>query len=92
MPQHESEWQTRKSRIDTRLKALGWKIPPFDPTRPLSSYHRDAITEYETANGPADYALAVDRHFGLRAQVDQTGARNIGRHIAVGVSARLRCE
>jgi type I restriction enzyme, R subunit len=60
MPQHESEWQTRKSRIDTRLKASGWKILPFDPSRPLSSYHRDAITEYETANGPVDYALAVD--------------------------------
>jgi type I restriction enzyme, R subunit len=60
MPQHESEWQTRKSRIDTRLKALGWNIPPFDPSRPLSGYQQAAITEYETANGPADYALAVD--------------------------------
>src|SRR5438128_2364634 len=60
MPQHESEWQTRKTRIDTRLKALGWDIVPFSAGRPLNRSRRDAITEYETHKRPADYALAVD--------------------------------
>ncbi|HMC63872.1 MAG TPA: DEAD/DEAH box helicase family protein, partial [Gemmataceae bacterium] len=56
----ELEWKTRKTRIDTRLKALGWKLVGFDASRPLSAYPRHAITEYETANGPADYALCVN--------------------------------
>ena len=59
-PQAESEWQTRKRRIDTRLEAMGWRIVPFDPGRPLTDYPQNAITEFETANGPADYALCVD--------------------------------
>lgn len=50
-----SEWLTRKRRIDPRLDALGW-------TR-LGAAHGSAvpyrIEEYETANGPADYALGV---------------------------------
>jgi predicted type IV restriction endonuclease len=56
----ESEWQTRKKRIDTRLTALGWKIVPFAPARPLSAYTLHAVTEFATANGPADYALCVN--------------------------------
>jgi type I restriction enzyme R subunit len=59
MAGYEPEWQTRKARIDTRLRALGWKIVPFDLDKPLASYRQHAITEYETANGPADYALCV---------------------------------
>jgi type I restriction enzyme R subunit len=55
----ESEWQTRKKRIDTRLRALGWKVTPFDPARPLTSFPQNAITEYPTDNGPADYALSL---------------------------------
>ncbi len=56
----ESERRTRKSRIDPRLKAWGWEIVPFAPSRPLTGYGRHAIEEYPTANGPADYALVVD--------------------------------
>ena len=56
----ESEWQTRRKRIDTRLEALGWALVPFDPAQPVSAYTQHAITEYETANGPADYALCLD--------------------------------
>jgi len=26
----ESEWQTRKKRIDARLRDAGWKVVPFD--------------------------------------------------------------
>ena len=57
---HESEWLTRKKRIDPKLKALGWKVVPYQEEADLSSYSRHAIEEFPTANGPADYALAVD--------------------------------
>lgn len=56
----EMESQTRRNRIDTRLKALGWTILPFRPGLTLNSLRSTAITEYETANGPADYALVLD--------------------------------
>ncbi len=56
----EAEWRTRAARIDPRLRQQGWEIIPFDPARPLSSYTRHAVTEYPTANGPADYALFVN--------------------------------
>src|SRR5436190_13554704 len=60
MSGNEAEWQTRKTRIDTRLQALGWKLAAFDADRALSAYRQHAITEYQTANGPADYALSVE--------------------------------
>jgi len=58
-----SEWLTRKERIDKRLVEAGWRIVPqdkFDPAKPLQEYDRCAIEEYQTDNGPADYALSVD--------------------------------
>jgi type I restriction enzyme R subunit len=55
----ESEYQTRRKRIDPLLKNQGWHIAPFDAARPLSGYHRHALTEYPTDSGPADYALCV---------------------------------
>ncbi len=54
----ESEWRTRKTRIDRRLEQSGWPPTRFHEGRPLSGYSRAAIEEYETANGPADYLLA----------------------------------
>src|SRR5437870_4020537 len=56
----ESEWQTRKRRIDPRLAAQGWKVVHFDATKPLADYQRQAVAEYETENGPADYALCLN--------------------------------
>jgi type I restriction enzyme R subunit len=55
----ESELRTRKRRIDPRLRAAGWKITPYDPTQPLSERDGEAIEEYPTEAGPADYALCV---------------------------------
>src|SRR5271170_1701975 len=55
----ESEWLTRKTLIDPKLKAVGWRIVPFEDGKPLSAYDRCAIEEYQTDNGPADYALCV---------------------------------
>jgi len=56
----ESEWQTRRDRINPRLEALGWEIVPYEENHPLSAYNQHAVEEYPTENGPADYALCVD--------------------------------
>ncbi len=55
----EPERRTRRQRIDPLLEAQGWVIVPFDPAWRLAGCDRHALTEYPTANGPADYALAV---------------------------------
>ena len=50
----EGESTTRKGRIDPILDRLGWvksQSPRHEPYR---------IEEYETDNGPADYALCQD--------------------------------
>ncbi|MFO7902233.1 MAG: DEAD/DEAH box helicase family protein [Pirellulaceae bacterium] len=56
----ESEWLTRKKRVDPKLKALGWEVVPFKEGKDLAEYSHHAIEEYPTKSGPADYALAVD--------------------------------
>ncbi len=54
----ESERRTRKARIDPRLKRAGWStILPFAPGIDPAALSASAVEEYETANGPADYAL-----------------------------------
>lgn len=57
----ESEWQTRKNRIDRRLKNLPqpWKILKYKEGLNIPSLHGIAVEEYPTQNGPADYALFV---------------------------------
>jgi type I restriction enzyme R subunit len=56
----ESEGVTRRQRIDPLLRRWGWTIERFIPGRPTSAYTHHAVTEYPTANGPADYAFFVD--------------------------------
>ncbi len=53
----ESEWKTRKKRIDPKLDAAGW-ILPRGGVRPLHQPFRSE--EEETDHGPADYALWLD--------------------------------
>lgn len=57
----ETEWKTRKTRIDTKLKALNpsWEIILHKEGLNLSSLNRHAVEEFPTENGPADYALFV---------------------------------
>jgi type I restriction enzyme, R subunit len=55
--ENNSEWLTRKRLIDPKLKSAGWDIVPFPS---VHSHKNCAVAEYETANGPADYALCVD--------------------------------
>jgi hypothetical protein len=46
-PAHdESEYRTRRTRIDPRLSDQGWEVVPFDSRLPLSHYARHALTEY----------------------------------------------
>ena len=58
----ESEWQTRKTRIDRQLTALhpAWEIIPYSTGLNTSALSCHAVEEYPTANGPADYALFVN--------------------------------
>lgn len=58
----EYEWQTRRDRINRRLKALkpSWEIVKYSEKLDPSKLDRHAVEEYPTANGPADYALFVD--------------------------------
>ena len=56
----EREWRTRKARIDPRLASLGWKLARFDAAEAMRAAEPRAIEEYDTANGPADYALTLD--------------------------------
>jgi type I restriction enzyme R subunit len=60
MPPKELEKQTRRQRINPRLKAAGWGVVPFDPAIPVALHDKAAVEEFETANGPADYALCND--------------------------------
>jgi type I restriction enzyme R subunit len=53
----ELEAQTRRERIDPRLRAAKWSIEEYNQTTPLAEYSGAAVKEYETAFGPADYAL-----------------------------------
>jgi len=57
----ESEWATRKERIDTRLKSalLKWTIVHNDKVKDVTKLHKHAVEEYPTETGPVDYALFV---------------------------------
>jgi hypothetical protein len=41
----EREWQTRKERIDPRLKALGWNVVPFRAGLSFSSLDRSLLKD-----------------------------------------------
>jgi type I restriction enzyme, R subunit len=55
---NETEKITRKNRIDKQLKDAGWiNIIPYKAGMDFSKLTNHAVEEFETANGPADYAL-----------------------------------
>jgi len=58
---NEAEWQTRKQRIDTRLRAVNpsWRITRYRDDLNLAALDGHAVEEFPTANGPSDYALFV---------------------------------
>lgn len=54
----EVERETRRQRVDPRLRSAGWRIVPYVLGRSIADYgNQSAITEFETTAGPADYAL-----------------------------------
>ena len=55
-----SEKQTRSELIDPRLRSAGWTVIPFTADLDPAAYAACAVEEYQTANGPADYALFVN--------------------------------
>ena len=55
---HKSEKNTRKDSINKLLQDSGWNIVPTK--KELSNSSREAITEFETESGPADYLLTFD--------------------------------
>jgi len=67
----ESEWKTRKQRIDPRLDEAGWRLPRSGTT-PLHVAHR--VEELPTDNGPADYALVVDNGVVAIVEAKKVGA------------------
>lgn len=58
----ELEWKTRKERIDSKLTSLNppWSIIHNSKVKDYNSLSRQAVEEYPTTNGPADYALFVN--------------------------------
>lgn len=58
--QGESEWQTRRDRINPKLNALGWTVIRWTHETAVSRQTNCALTEYPTSNGPADYALVIN--------------------------------
>jgi type I restriction enzyme R subunit len=59
MTNDERERETRRQRIDPRLKSDRWEVLPFSG-KELGGYRHAAVEEFETENGPADYALCDD--------------------------------
>ena len=62
---NEAEWLTRKKRIDTKLRSLNpaWQIIPWHVGLDTTKLICHAVTEFPTANGPADYAFIVNGLF-----------------------------
>ena len=79
----ESEWRTRKLRIDPLLDACGWRLG-----RGTNAARR--TEEEETDNGPADYALWLeDRIVGIveakRLSVSPDGVLTQAERYALGL-------
>jgi len=53
----ESERTTRQERINPKLTAARWRVAGAAEQQGWQSLSDSAVEEFETANGPADYAL-----------------------------------
>lgn len=76
---YEPEKITRKERIDKELKAAGWFIIPCTEEMNITSLTNHAVEEFQTNNGPADYALFVNgKLLGVvEAKKLEVGAANV---------------
>jgi hypothetical protein len=76
----EPEWQTRKERIDKKLKALNpaWKIIKYSHGLDTKNLHKCAIGEFPSANGTADFyppeqheiVHCVEEHIAFADQIE----------------------
>ena len=57
----ELEWQTRRERINKKLRVVNpaWEINKYHEGLDTSILHHHSLEEYPTENGPADYTLFV---------------------------------
>ena len=55
----ERESETRRTRIDPKLEAAGWRVVDSPAMTPETSLWPSALPELPTNDGPADYALCV---------------------------------
>lgn len=55
-----SEQATRKQRIDKSLATTGWRVVSFARWDKGDRSSADAVEEFPTDNGPADYLLFLD--------------------------------
>jgi len=86
----EQELGTRKKRIDPRLEAAGWRVVPYDRDRPdARDYAGQAVKEFPTSNGDADYGLCDDSVLGVveakKASLDPQGALTQAERYAKGL-------
>jgi len=60
---NESEWQTKKTRIDTKLRSLlpEWESISWREGLDVSQLSNHDACEFPTANGPADLCLVRQR-------------------------------
>ena len=93
---YESEWLTRKQRIDTLLLSLNpaWEIIHYSKVTDPSLLSNHAVEEYPTQNGFADYALFVDgRLLGIieakRVSIDAQNALEQAKRYSAGCDNML---
>ena len=93
---YESEWLTRKLRIDTLLKSLNppWEIIHSSKVTDPTLLSRHAVEEYPTNNGFADYALFVDGCLlgiieAKRVSIDAQNALEQAKRYSVGCENTL---
>src|SRR5438309_1014404 len=86
MSPSESEWRTRRQRIDPKLDAAGWRLPR-DGKRSMKP---SRSVEEPTSNGPADYALWLNQHIvGVVEAKKLTLVNEIYRLMKSGVAKRV---
>lgn len=49
---NEPEWLTRKTRIEGRLRGLGWDVVPHSAFFRAEKSHLQAVAEFLADNGP----------------------------------------
>ena len=75
----ESEWLTRKKRIDSRLTPLGWRIVKFSEGIVTSSLDKVAVEELPTPSGPAAAFVLPNHRCSKDAKARSLKAKSMGR-------------